>query len=127
MPQPATENASAAPTRFSPVARFLVPALWVAAGVLLGLFFFDGQATDAQLQIKGLTSKAHAGGMISHSGTFAALTNETNNEDLLIVLDQRTESLLVYRTDAQRGIDLQQRVALPRIFEDARVRAVGRP
>jgi hypothetical protein len=107
------------------LSRAVVPALWMVAGALIGVALFRGEDTSAQGIIRGMANRADAG-MVSHSGTYAMMTNESGNEDLLVVLDQRTESVLVYRGDAQKGIELQQRLALPRAFEDARLRAIGK-
>lgn len=106
--------------------RAAVPALWMIAGVMLGIALFRGDASNAQDIIRGMANRAHAG-MVSHSGTYAVLTSETGNEDLIVVLDQRTESILIYRGDLQRGIELQQRLNLPKAFEDARLRTLGKP
>lgn len=109
----------------SVLSRVAVPALWVAAGILLGIALFRGDESVAQNPvIVGLANRAHAG-MVSHSGTFAMMTNESGNEDLVVVLDQRSESLLVYRGDSQKGIEFQQRLGLARAFEDARLRTIG--
>ncbi len=104
--------------------RAAVPALWMIAGVLMGVALFRGDDSSAQV-IRGLANRANAG-MVSRSGNYAVLTNESGNEDLLVVLDERTESVLVYRGDPQKGIELQQKFNLPRAFEDARLRTIGK-
>lgn len=106
--------------------RIAVPALWMIAGVMLGIALFRGDESSAQDIIRGMANRANAG-MVSHSGSYAVLTSESGNEDLVVVLDQRTESILIYRGDLQRGIELQQRLNLPRTFEDARLRTLGKP
>ncbi len=108
------------------VARLAVPALWMIAGVMLGIALFRGDESSAQDIIRGMANRANAG-MVSHSGSYAVLTSEAGNEDLVVVLDQRTESVLIYRGDLQRGIELQQRLNLPRTFEDSRLRTLGKP
>lgn len=108
------------------LSRLAVPALWMIAGVMLGIALFRGDESSAQDIIRGMANRANAG-MVSHSGTYAVLTSESGNEDLVVVLDHRTESILIYRGDLQRGIELQQRLNLPRTFEDARLRTLGKP
>lgn len=71
------------------------------------------------------SSSAHAG-MVSSAGGHTVMTADGNNEDLLLVLDERSEELFVYRTDVNKGVQLFQRMSLPEIFSDARARAVGR-
>jgi hypothetical protein len=112
--------------RLAPLTRAAVPALWLIAGVLVGIALFRGDDSNAQGIIRGLANRANAG-MVVHSGNYAVLTSESGNEDLVVILDQRTESVLVYRGDPQKGIELQQRLALPRAFEDARLRTIGKP
>lgn len=118
-----TSTPAARPGLFS---RLAVPALWMIAGVMLGIALFRGDESSAQDIIRGMANRANAG-MVSHSGTYAVLTSEAGNEDLVVVLDQRTESILLYRGDLQRGIELQQRLSLPRTFEDSRLRTLGKP
>lgn len=122
-----TPDTNAAPSNGHPstISRVAVPAMWMVAGVLLGVALFRGDSTSAQDVIRGLANRANAG-MVSHSGTYAVMTNDAGNEDLVVVLDERTESIMVYRADPQKGIELQQRVALPSAFEDARLRTIGK-
>jgi hypothetical protein len=70
-------------------------------------------------------SEARAG-MVSSAGGHTVMTADGNNEDLLLVLDGRNEELFVYRTDANRGVQLFQRMSLPEVFNDARGRSLGR-
>lgn len=70
-------------------------------------------------------SSAHAG-MVSQAGQHTIMTADAGNEDLLLMLDERSEELLVYRTDANKGVQLFQRLRLPEVFIDARARATGR-
>ena len=121
-----TPSSGSSQNRFQSASRAAVPALWVLAGILIGIALFRGDDSNAQSVIKGMANRANAG-MVSHSGNYAVLTSESGNEDLVVILDQRTESVLVYRGDVQKGIELQQRVSLPRTFEDARLRTVGKP
>lgn len=71
----------------------------------------------------GSTARA---GMVSQAGQHTIMTADASNEDLLLVLDERNEELLVYRTDASKGVQLFQRLRLPEVFIDARARAAGR-
>jgi hypothetical protein len=124
---PTNSNVPSVPaSRSGLFSRIAVPALWMIAGVMLGVALFRGDESSAQDIIRGMANRANAG-MVSHSGSYAVLTSESGNEDLVVVLDQRTESILIYRGDLQRGIELQQRLNLPRTFEDARLRTLGKP
>lgn len=94
---------------------------WVlAAWGLVGL---------AQAVVLGLAvwpERAEAG-LVSASGDFTFLTAQTSNEEALVVLDGRNEEIFAYRMDQQQGVELFQRIALPKLFQEARGRFFGRP
>ncbi len=94
--------------------------LWASAFILFGLILIQVQ-TIAQPFGGGA---AHAG-MVSQTGPLTVLTADAGSEDLLLVLEGRSEELLVYRTD-RNGTLLHQRLTVPKLFEDARATAQGR-
>jgi hypothetical protein len=55
------------------------------------------------------------------------LTAGAGNEDVLVVLDERNERLMVYRTDARQGVQLMQQIPLQELFAEARARSLGAP
>jgi hypothetical protein len=61
--------------------------------------------------------------VVSTTGGLTSLTFEAQNEDLLAVLDARSEQLLVYRVANKAGQDLVQTLSVPRLFIEARQRA----
>lgn len=67
-----------------------------------------------------------SGGMVAQVGEFELLTADVGNENALFVIDQRTEELCIYRTDQVQGVQLLQRLSLPRLFVDARAKSQGR-
>lgn len=108
----------------SMMSRFALPALWMSAGVMLGLVLFR---SEPLMGMQGALRGGEAwAGLVSHAGNMAILTSESHNEDIAIVLDGRTEQLLIYRTSVNDGVQLSQRLALPQMFVDARARAQGR-
>ena len=54
------------------------------------------------------------------------LTASFENEDLLFVLDSRTEQIMVYRVDNMQSVTLRDRQSLPALFAAARTRSQGR-
>lgn len=64
---------------------------------------------------------------VAQSGDYTALTCDGGNEDVLIVLDGRTEQLFVYKVVNQTAVNLYQREDVSRLFGDARARARGNP
>jgi hypothetical protein len=66
--------------------------------------------------------------LVATSGTLTALTVEaSNSNDVLLVLDGRSEELLVYKVENQTNIELHKKYNLPRMFSDARGRSGGKP
>jgi hypothetical protein len=75
-----------------------------------------------------LESVAMATGSVSSAGGVTMLTSPaTNNEDILLVLDGRNETLWVYRTESNNSLTTHVRIGLPELFRQARARATGRP
>lgn len=68
-----------------------------------------------------------AGGMVAQSGAFTLMTSESINEDILLILDGRSEDLTVYRADPVTALSQVQRVSVPALFAEGRQRATGRP
>ena len=66
------------------------------------------------------------GEMVSQSDEYVIMTTDGGNEELLVVLDKRTEELSVYRVEAQASLELYQKIDLPVVFADARAKAQGR-
>lgn len=115
---PATTSATPAPaTGFASRST-----LWASAAVLFALVLLQSQPLIAQM---GGSASAHAG-MVSQTAQLTVMTTEAGNEDVLMVLDGRSEELSVYRTDPLKGMTLVQRMNLPQSFTDARARFLGR-
>lgn len=64
-------------------------------------------------------------GMISAVSGYSLMTSDAGADDIILVLDNRNEELMVYRTEGQ-AIQLHQKVPLPRLFTEARARNQGR-
>lgn len=64
--------------------------------------------------------------MVSQTGHLVAMTAAGGNEDILFVIDNRTEQLTAYRIRNQNSMQMLQRLALPQLFESARARSLGR-
>ncbi len=98
-----------------------VNALIASACVIAALVLIQAQSLLAQPFGAG----AAAAGMVSQSGQLTVMTSDAGVDDLLLVLEGRGEELLVYRAD-RNGVQLQQRLNVPKLFEDARAMAQGR-
>lgn len=70
-----------------------------------------------------LESTALANPMVSHAGGVAMMTTDSGTDEILVVLDSRTESMLVYRVDSGSIFELLQRASLPQMFVDAKTKA----
>jgi uncharacterized lipoprotein YajG len=65
--------------------------------------------------------------VVSVTGNVTALTVEaSNSNDVLLVLDGRSEELLVYKVENQTNVELHKKYNLSRLFSDARGRAAGK-
>ncbi len=90
--------------------------LWASAFVLIGLILVQSART--------LGNRAQAE-MVSASGGYTVLTADGGTDEVLILLDERSEELYVYRVENQRSVDMKERVSLSRLFTDARAAAQG--
>ena len=114
--------------------------MWASAFVLAGLCLLqlsrlagwtNSSAADAAnlvLAAQPLFGEAaHGrGGMVSSAGGYTVMTATVDNEDMLLVLDSRTEQLLVYRMENLQAVQLRDRQSLPGLFMAARARSQGR-
>lgn len=102
------------------VSKIRQPAgwLWVSAGVLAGLIVVQGGGL--------FESAAHAEMAVSN-GSYTMMTTDGGNDDILVVVDSRQESLMVYRTFNKNEVRLIEREELSGLFSRARARAMGRP
>lgn len=105
---------------------------WTAAALAAACAFLvgrgwgsSGAAAVDPLSLLGV-APAQAG-MVSHVGSLAVMTADVGNEEVLVVLDNRSEQLLVYRVENMSVASLVQRTSLARVFLDGRHRAQGRP
>ena len=65
--------------------------------------------------------------LVSTTGSFTALTAEaSNSNDILMVLDGRSEELLVYKVENQSAIELYKKYNVPRMMSEARARYTGK-
>lgn len=117
-------NATANPSQRSIAPRAITALLWASAAVLSLLVivqaatWLDAQPLDAKAQA--------ASGMVTASGPFVVMSSEIGKEDLIVVLDNRSESLRIYHLDQNNQPQLYQQLRLPRIFAEARARGPGR-
>lgn len=116
--EPATTPAPAVAPEPAP-ARRLTPLALVAAFLTLLTLVQVFRLHDAE-------PAAHAE-LVTRAGFLTALTANAGNEEILVVLDDRSEILLVYRTDPRSGVQQAARLPLQALFTDARARALGRP
>lgn len=80
--------------------------------------------TDAAAQL-GQGGGGSRSGMVSHAGGYTVMTSDAGNEDVVVVLDARNEQLLAYRVESAGAVQLQQKIGLPKLFNDAKAKAMG--
>tara|TARA_R110002073_G_scaffold118918_1_gene258541 strand:+ start:427326 stop:427706 length:381 start_codon:yes stop_codon:yes gene_type:complete len=92
--------------------------LWVSAGILAGLIVAQGG---------GFFESTAQAEMATSSGSYSLMTTDGGNDEILVVVDSRQESLMVYRTFNKNEIRMLEREELSGLFSRARARAMGRP
>lgn len=97
-----------------------VSPLWLSAFALGVLALVQG------VRLTGSSGVANAE-MVSRAGSLSMLTADGGREDVLVILDERSETLMVYRTDTKEGVQLLQRLPLQQLFTEARARTLGKP
>ena len=90
-------------------------ALVASAFVIAGLIILAAGRTEV--------AKAD---LVAGTGSLTALTVSAQVDDVLIVVDNRSESLLAYKLLNQNSLQLFNTYHLPRLFTEARNRAAGR-
>lgn len=129
------------PVQSESTARHSLTGLWASAFVLAGLCLvalarltgLTGGTPEALAIASMQGQPAFAGngdsgsGMVAHAGVYTALISPAGNEDLVLVLDGRSEELLVYRPEGNLGVpQLVQRLNVQTLFTEARTRAEGK-
>jgi hypothetical protein len=96
-------------------ARRLSPqaALWASAFVLIALIVIQAGRLGP--------SEARAD-LVASGGELTALTVESTSDDVLLVVDNRTDALMAYKIINQRELEHRKTYNLPRLFADARNR-----
>jgi hypothetical protein len=92
--------------------------LWVSAGILAALIVVQGGGL--------FESKAYAE-MSTTSGSYSMMTTDGGNDEILVVVDSRQESLMVYRSMNGTTLEMLEKEELSSLFSRARARAVGSP
>ena len=85
--------------------------LWASAAVLLGLV----------IVIAGRRAESRAVADVATVGDLVATNLRSGtDEDVVAVLDTRSEVMLVYRVENRRSVELVQGVKIPEAFAEAR-------
>ena len=107
--QPAGE-AIAAPHRTGESA---LTALALALAMLLGALLWGVLNQPAQAE------------MVAETGHLVAMTARGDNEEILLMLDNRAEKLMLYKVTQNSTMELVQSLDLPELFGSARARRLG--
>lgn len=88
--------------------------LWVSAGVLAALTIVQGA---------GLFDRPAYAEMASSTTAYTVMTTDGGTDEIVVVIDDRQETLLVYRHQNRERLQLLDREPLPELFARARVNA----
>jgi len=75
------------------------------------------------MQASKLAGEPARADVVASTGPLTSLAFEAQNEDMVAVLDGRTEQILLYHVVNKSGVDLVQTYSVPRMFTDARQRS----
>lgn len=90
--------------------------LAASAFVLAGLIVFAS----------GVWTSPAKADLVASTSSLTALTAESQNQDVLFIVDNRSERLLTYKVVNQTSLELFATYDLARLFSEARARASGR-
>jgi len=65
--------------------------------------------------------------MVGDAGSYTAMTTASGSEELLYLVDDRSEMLMVYRVVNGRAVEMMDRQSLPQMFSAARASWLGAP
>ncbi|MEO0512286.1 MAG: hypothetical protein AAF108_05250 [Planctomycetota bacterium] len=100
--------------------RSLVNAGLVASAVGLGVWLVAAVFGGGRLDGVGMFERSAVAGDAVVLDDMTVLTGEGPIEDVVGVVDNRSERLLLYRLDNRRRLDFVQSVSLRRVFVEAR-------
>lgn len=102
-------------------------SLFTRAALLAGATILATLVVSQVLRITsagGIEPTALAG-LVSEAGGMTILTVEANSDELVFVVDSRSEELLVYKAENNQTIEMLQKYNIPEIFNQAKGRVVG--
>lgn len=73
----------------------------------------------------GTLSQPAQAEMVSETGHLVAMTARADNEEILLMLDNRAEQLMLYKVTQNNTLELVQSLDLPELFQTARARRLG--
>ncbi|MFT5424144.1 MAG: hypothetical protein ACI89L_001937 [Phycisphaerales bacterium] len=91
--------------------------LWASAAALVALVL---------LATTGAFDRSAYAEMTAATGGYAAVTTDGGSDEVLVVTDDRTESLMVYQVLSGKKLELLAKHELPDLFRGARVQ-FGQP
>lgn len=93
---------------------------WLTTGLLVLVVFMLAKVVGVMDQ------PAMAEMAVSDSG-YTMMTTNGGADEILVLVDSREESILVYRTAQSGGLELLERESLASLFTRARAQAIGGP
>jgi hypothetical protein len=109
-------------TNTSSFRSLLARAGMLASAVVLGTLVVNQVLRVTSTH--GIESTALAG-LVSDVGGMTILTVEANSDELVFVIDSRSEELIVYKAENNQTIEMLQKYSVPEIFNQAKGRVVG--
>jgi len=92
--------------------------LWLTAGVLAGLIVVQGA---------GMLESEAVADMTTTTQSYSMMTTDGGTDEVLVIVDSRQESLMIYRVDSSNQLQLYKREQLGPLFSRARAQGTPRP
>ena len=97
-----------------------------ATALALALAALVQRHSDRGGSLPSFDSQALAA-VTAQAGGYMMLTAGSNNEEIVLVLDNRREQLMVYRAENASFVQALQRVSLTQMFAEAKAKQQGLP
>ncbi len=98
----------------------LLSSGWMTTALLVVVVFLLAKV------VGGIEQPAYAEMAVSDSG-YTMMTTNGGPDEILVLVDSRQESILVYRAAQTGGLELLERESLGTLFMRARAQAIGGP
>lgn len=118
-PTPQSKD-SANTTAVQSSSDWTIGSSWITLGALIAVILLLSR-------IGMVTNQPAFAEMVVTDAGYTMMTTDGGSDEVLVLIDSRDESILVYRVGPSGGLDLLERESLSGIFTRAKTQALGSP